>query len=356
MQQQFASEELRRVEQFSAALWRGDREPAAVVGAYGAPDFELIGAHPINHLRGADAAAAGCYAPIREALPDLERRCLLLFGSEHDGKQWVTAHGHFFGVLRRPLFGIPPTDRPVYLRFGEFFRLDRGWVEQVWFMPDWLGLMHQVGVFPLRQSLGDEILAPAPATQDGIARVAADQAESRKSLSLVEAMIDGLMRFDPEMRDFGVMEHDRFWHPDFMWYGPSGIGTTRGIQGFIDGHQAPFLNAFPDRKGGNHGARLAHGDYVATFGWPSLRATHAGGGWLGLAATGKPVTMRVADWWRRDGDRLAENWIWIDIPELLKQMGMDPFEHLPRSARHQVLETNQDSQGEGKKHQQTPTD
>jgi hypothetical protein len=33
--------------------------------------------------------------------------------------------------------------------------------------------------------------------------------------------------------------------------------------------------------------------------------------------------MRVMDFWRRDGDRFRENWVLIDIPELLLQMSFD---------------------------------
>jgi hypothetical protein len=35
--------------------------------------------------------------------------------------------------------------------------------------------------------------------------------------------------------------------------------------------------------------------------------------------------MRVMDFWRRDGDRFRGNWVLIDIPELLLQMGFDLF-------------------------------
>jgi hypothetical protein len=35
--------------------------------------------------------------------------------------------------------------------------------------------------------------------------------------------------------------------------------------------------------------------------------------------------MRVMDFWRRDGDQFRENWVLIDIPELLLQMGVDLF-------------------------------
>ena len=32
-----------------------------------------------------------------------------------------------------------------------------------------------------------------------------------------------------------------------MWYGPSGIGTARGLDGFVDHHQLPFNLHFKDR-------------------------------------------------------------------------------------------------------------
>jgi hypothetical protein len=33
--------------------------------------------------------------------------------------------------------------------------------------------------------------------------------------------------------------------------------------------------------------------------------------------------MRVVDIYRRAGDRLAENWVFIDLPYWLKQQGLD---------------------------------
>jgi len=38
--------------------------------------------------------------------------------------------------------------------------------------------------------------------------------------------------------------------------------------------------------------------------------------------------MRVCDWWRRDGDLLVENWVFVDIPDLLQQLGYDLFAEL----------------------------
>jgi hypothetical protein len=118
-----------------------------------------------------------------------------------------------------------------------------------------------------------------------------------------------------------------YWADDMGWYGPGGIGSNRGIPNYRRCHQIPFLTAFPDRVGGNHRARFADGNYVASTGWPSVSATFAGD-YLGVKAPNRRIGMRVMDWWRVDGGRLKENWVLIDIPDLLRQAGFDVFAHL----------------------------
>jgi predicted ester cyclase len=135
-------------------------------------------------------------------------------------------------------------------------------------------------------------------------------------------MIAGLMQYDQKSLESMGME--RFWHPDMMWYGPAAIGTSRRLKGFQDVHQRAFLQAFPDRVGGNHKARLGDGVYVGSCGGPSINATHRGP-WLGYPATGRRITMRVMDFWRREGTLLRENWVFIDQIDLLLQMDVDTF-------------------------------
>jgi hypothetical protein len=147
-----------------------------------------------------------------------------------------------------------------------------------------------------------------------------EASESQQSLTLVEAMIAGLMQYDG--KNLGSMGMERFWQPHFNWYGPAGIGTSRGLRGFQTVHQTPFLAAFPDRVGGNHKARLGDGHYVASTGWPSISATYSGTEWVGQRASPRRITMRVMDFWRRDGAALAENWVFIDIVEFLLQLGI----------------------------------
>ena len=43
---------------------------------------------------------------------------------------------------------------------------------------------------------------------------------------------------------------------------------------------------------------------------------------MGLPAS-TPADMRVVDLYRRDGDKLAENWIFIDILHFLNMQGLD---------------------------------
>jgi hypothetical protein len=130
------------------------------------------------------------------------------------------------------------------------------------------------------------------------------------------------------------MPQKQYWHPRMMWYGPSGIGTTRGLQGFVDHHQLPFRTAFPrnpalpqapgmGRHGGSHYVRIGDGRYSATGGWPSRHMLHQGGGWLGLGATGRAITMRVMDFYLADQGLIRENWVPIDLLDVLLQMDVD---------------------------------
>ena len=130
-----------------------------------------------------------------------------------------------------------------------------------------------------------------------------------------------------------------YWSLDMAWYGPSGYGSYLGVDGFAR-FQLPYEAIFEEgrvrttyRKSNDatldaavtgHYARFADGDYVASGGWPS----HGGflvNDWLGVTAAGQMFTVRVADVWRRQGDRLAENWVFVDIVDMLLQLGVDVF-------------------------------
>lgn len=285
------------------------------------PGFRLRASHPINEGSGAGFFIDALCAPIAAAFVAAEERTdIALSGRWRDG-HWLARSGHVAGVFAADLWDIPASGRVAFLRFGRFDRFEAGALVETIVLLDLPHLMIEAGVWPVGPALSPLVTAPGPATHDGIV-AQAEPTESAASLALVEAMIGGLHKFDGDLK---TMRMTSYWHDDFWWFGPAPIGSFRGHKDYERGHQRPFLTAFPDRVGGNHAARIAQGPYVASTGWPSIRATHSGGDWLGLPATGRAITMRVMDFWRRDGDQLVENWVMIDIPDLLLQMGIDVF-------------------------------
>jgi hypothetical protein len=286
-----------------------------------APDCAMSVSAPFDRapLVGPEAIASELFAPLLKAFPDLERRTEVLLSGQFKGQDWMSSYGWMIGHFSHDFFGIKASGRPHWLRFGWFDRLQGGKVVESYVIIDLPRLMIECGQWPLRQQLGEN-WSPAPATQDGLNLGLIDAGESERSLKLVEAMIAGLMSYDGKsLRSMGMT---RFWTPQFHWYGPGGIGSARGHKDYERAHQQPFLTAFPDRVGGDHKCRIGEGAYVASTGWPSVRATHLGDDWLGVPATHKPITMRIMDFWRRDGDFLAENWVFIDMIDLLAQFGI----------------------------------
>ncbi|MGB5411626.1 MAG: ester cyclase, partial [Woeseiaceae bacterium] len=105
-------------------------------------------------------------------------------------------------------------------------------------------------------------------------------------------------------------------------YGPVGIGATYTIARYQQQHQYPFRTQLKDKVFNGHIARFAEGNYAGFFGWPNLTNTPTGG-FLGLPGNDTRADMRVVDIYRRDGDKLAENWVFIDLLHWLSMQGLD---------------------------------
>lgn len=291
-------------------------------------DTQWNGSHPINHLSGLEALLADFWRPLKQAAPDIKRKTDILIAGQFEEQDWVSSTGYMSGTFVEDWLGIPLRGKRIQIRYGEYCVMHAGKITESYILMDLVGVMHQIGHFPLPPSYsGEDGIVPGPESQDGFSLEEAEASSSQRSLALVRAMLNGCMQYDQV--NLSSMEQDKYWHPRKMaWYGPSGIGTTQGLQGFEDHHQKPFLQAFPNRKGGNHKCQIGDGNYVATTGWPSITATHAGS-YLGVPASGKQITMRVMDWWRREDDRLIENWVLIDIIDLFLQLDIDLLANLP---------------------------
>ena len=291
------------------------------------PNAHWRGSHPLNEVEGLDAIADKVWGPLLKAMPDAERRDSLLIGGEFEGRGYVGAVGHLLGTFKKPWLGVAPSNAPMYLRYGEYHQMHEGRIIQSTVILDILDFLRQAGLWPLAPMLGSVEMWPQPITGDGIQLVDNDPAESTASLDQVLGMHDALNTYD-DTEDNGRegllnMYDVECWHPKMMWYGPAGIGASRGLEGFVDIHQLPFRAAFPNRKAAGHYVRFGDGKYAATGGWPSLDAMHSGDNWLGLPATNKKVTMRVMDFYLCHEGLIRENWIPWDIPHLLLQMGYD---------------------------------
>ncbi|MEM9973907.1 MAG: nuclear transport factor 2 family protein [Pseudomonadota bacterium] len=293
-------------------------------------DAVLHAGHPWGDLTG-HAAIEGFWRAVRHALPDLERRDLIFVGGTNRddprlnaprAPHLVAALGHLQGNFLSDLLDIPATYGVAHLRYAEAHFLDGDRLRESHVMLDLLDLKRQAGLWPLPPSLGVEGLWPGPATQDGI-RLDSATWQGGDALETVFKMHDALLSFDGVTLE--SMPHAEFWAEHFMYYAAAGIGMCRGLEGFRAHHQIPFLRAFPDRTAEGHFIRISDGPYAVTGGVVS--ATHAGE-YLGMPATGKRIAVPVMDFYRLDGDRIAENWLPMDVPFVAHQMGHDLFARL----------------------------
>ena len=287
-----------------------------------AEDAVFSVAWPVNELVGREAIVENFITPIRNALADVHRRDLIFIGGDNireQGGYWCAAVTHYIGNFTKPLFGLLPSDSLVFLRAGEFYRVENGQIIDAKIIFDLPDVMNQAGCFPL-PSLGTEITFPAPATQDGLC----PQTEGGEaSLNVVQRMLGALHVFDPVTKTSASQTgEDGTWADDMMWYGPAGIGSNYRWEGFSKDHRIPFLEAFPDRKGGNHYCRIGDANYAAVSGWPSMTMTFQGD-YLGQPADGRALTLRVMDFYRVADNRIKENWVTLDYGDLFAQMGRD---------------------------------
>ena len=291
-----------------------------------APDAVIHMPWPFGDLVGPEALYEVCYAPLFASLPDLERRdWIVMAGPTEHGGNWVGCGGHYSGTFVAPWLDIPPTGHLAHMRFHEFYRFEEGRVVEVQTLWDIPEVMMQAGAWPMAPSLGLEFHIPGPASVDGHVAGPWDEAQSQASCQHIVDMLDHMKRH-PSQGGPEVMEMAKFWHPKMNWYGPAGIGTGRGIAGFRNWHQIPFLNGMPDR--GQFVEDITYhffgdGNYAAVTGWPDMIQTVTHDGWMGIAPSGKRITMCSLDFWRIENGLIRENWVLVDLLDAYRQLGVD---------------------------------
>ncbi|MCY4141833.1 MAG: nuclear transport factor 2 family protein [Rhodobacteraceae bacterium] len=285
------------------------------------------GVHPFNSLTGPRQLASTVWTPFKSSIGRVQRRLDILIAGYHDfepgNSTWVVAMGQILGLFDSPLLGIPPTRKAVHLPFASAFRVSDGEIAETIEFLDVLSIMDQAGSNPYAASqTAAQLMSPGPRTHDGVLTERQAVEDGRKTLQLTKAMLDDLV-------DGGMCSPtshlERFWHPDMNWFGPTGIGACLGFEGYQRGHTRPFEERleFIDAKDAR--CVISEGQYAAYF-WRPCLAMKSTGGFLGLPPIDTPGEMRVVDLYRRHGQKLAENWIFIDMLHFLKMLGEDTLE------------------------------
>ena len=322
-----------QIERLNQALYNYDSDNVrALIDDIFADSAVIQLAHPLETLKNHKALFTEGFEPLKRAIPDLERRTFIVMagnsgsnmvGNKNSGTDWVGCAGYYTGTFMESWLDIPPTGHQVTMRFHEFYRFENGKIvemQALWDIPE---VMHQANAWPMVKSLGREGILSAPATLDGnLIGKDYPTEHNQESLHLVLDMLNSLGK--SSTGGVSAMNLEKYWHPRCSWYGPSGIGACRGIAGFRNWHQIPFLNAMPNRKTiEENGYLFAEGDYVAFTAWPGMSMTVSNDGWLGIAPAGQEITLRSLDFWRCENGLIRENWVLVDILHAYQQVGID---------------------------------
>lgn len=295
-----------------------------VMGKYLSDGCLWRGFHPFHEQTGPDAVAGTFWAPLMQALKRMQRRQDIFFAGRNqiDGFEstWVVSMGHLMGLLDAPWLGIPATGKITMLRYCEFSKVEDGQImEQAMFF-DIPHFMIQAGLSPFGPATGQHLVQPGPRTHDGLCLDRKEPQEATDTLAAINRMVEDISDWALPM----TLEEElaRTWHDDMLWWGPAGIGASYTIERYAKQHSGPFREAFQTRIFNGHIAKLAEGHYGGFFGWPNLTLEHKGG-FMGMPETGTKGDMRVIDIYRREGGKLAENWIFIDLLHFWNMQGVD---------------------------------
>ncbi|MGS4947100.1 ester cyclase [Meridianimarinicoccus sp. RP-17] len=296
------------------------RELAARTG----PAYLWRGYHPFGELHGAETVAARFWLPLHDALRHMRRREDIFFAGTNrlagDDGVWVVSMGHLMGLFDAPWLGLRPTGKLTFLRYASFDRVADGIVTDTAMFFDLPHMMAQAGQPAFAAQTGAHLVQPGPAGHDGRLLDPQPPAEGDATMDLIARMIAdlGQWRSGLPLED----ELARTWAPDMLWWGPEGIGATYTIARYAAQHARPFRSSFADRSSTSHVARVAEGLFGGFFGWPNFTARPTGG-FMGMPGTGRSGEFRVIDIYRRNGDRLAENWVFIDLLHFWAGQGVD---------------------------------
>lgn len=272
----------------------------------------------------AEVAAERVWQPIRQSFAPLQRRQDIFFAGLNDldggATTWVVSMGHLLGLFDAPFFGVRPTRQATMLRYCEFYVVEGTHITDVTLFLDVMNFMALAGAEAMVPSIAATLVTPGPRTHDGLLYNAQPPEEGQKTLDLFQRMISRLL--DAKVKT-AKTDLNLDWTKDMIWWGPGGIGAPYTQERYLAQHADPFSADLEWGEFFGHRCEFAEGHYGGFFGWPTFDV-RSRGGYIGLAPKSeKRASMRVVDLYRRQDDKIAENWNFIDHLQFLEQLGVD---------------------------------
>tara|TARA_B110001452_G_scaffold246837_1_gene232449 strand:- start:2283 stop:3398 length:1116 start_codon:yes stop_codon:yes gene_type:complete len=240
---------------------------------------------------------------------------LLFLGENATASTTTYAQARWYG----PLASLPPSGELVRIRICDFYRMQGERISYNWMMLDLPDLLRQAGrrVLPRASVLPDDGWFQPPSAMDGIPApysplTPPEKAEASRAVAL--ALLDS--EWYARGRASGAPS---LWAQDMRFYGPSGIGFAASL----DEYRTYVLGAL--ERGFTHRSfeldvMSCEGDYCGAHGY--LSGKHSGC-FLGEAATGRAVRLRVGLHWHIVDGVALEGYAMFDTPALFDQLGID---------------------------------
>ena len=181
------------------------------------PECQIKMCFPFGTIKGTENYFGTAYKPLLKAFPNLERRDLIILAGETpEGTDWVACMGNYFGTFVSSFLDILPTGQLAHMRFHEFYRFDKEKIveiQAIWDLPE---LMMQSNSWPMAPQLGRFMCTPGPISGDGLYA----RGDGNTSMLKIKNMLTDLCKHpsDPNPK---AMKLEKYWHPQFNWYGPA---------------------------------------------------------------------------------------------------------------------------------------
>ena len=284
------------------------------------------GFHPFNEIQGIMHLYADFWQPLKKSFTNLQRRMDIFFAGSNSLSSnrdvWVVSMGHLMGLFDTPWIGIKHTNKIAMLRYCEFNKIVKGKITEVAMFFDIPHLMIQAGLKPFPLETGISLVQPGPISHNGLLFEEQNLIDTKNTSELIEQMINDVKIWNNFDKISLIKELRKNWKDDMIWWGPTGIGSSFTIERYVEQHALPFRNNFINRKFNGHICRLSEVMFSGFFGWSNLTLT-PNKKFMGLKTTKKPSDMRVIDIYRREGNKLAENWVFIDFLHFWKMQGIE---------------------------------